>query len=460
MTTKLDLQGLAARVGIPITGRVPEVLHTDPEPIPTRTHRPAKNVEMIGQEKIRVQLAMLLQAAKKRGEQPPHILFHGPPGLGKTTLAEIVASETGGRLVRTTASAVNSPFKIAQELAPLQDGDVIFVDEVHGLSKITTELLYTAMEDGRIEVSTGKGERTRSISVTLNAFVLVAATTAPGKLDPAFRGRFGFVASLEYYSAEALGTIIARVAAKKGLTLAEGAALALGRRSRGTPRHALHLLQSALEYATVMAEDGDEAVIDKDAVADSLALAGIDGLGLTPDDRRFLTTLCVDHMGGPVGLANLSNSIGVDMPTVVGMIEPFLLRAGLIKRGSRGRWPRRLPIITWDSPPRSRWPGQSDLALGGRSRFRRRHWARASLASHPPPDDCAHAPREHRLVRPERPPRAPVACPHVRSQAQGRPLRGDLAWFQEGDRRGPHPASASRRARGRSRGSALTGGPD
>ena len=324
-------------MGIPITDRVPEVLHTDPEPTPTRTHRPATNVDMIGQEKIRVQLAMLLQAAKKRGEQPPHILFHGPPGLGKTTLAEIVAAETGGKLVRTTASAVNSPFKIAKELAQLEDGDVIFIDEVHGLSKITMELLYTAMEDGRIEVSSGKGERTKSISVTLKQFVLVAATTVPGKLDQAFRGRFGFVASLEYYSAEALGTIIARVAGKRGLNLVEGAALALGRRSRGTPRTALHLLGSAADYATLIADEGDEPVIDEDAVADSLALAGIDSLGLTPDDRRFLESLCVDHTGGPVGLANIANSIGVDHPTVVGMIEPFLLRAGLIKRGSRGR---------------------------------------------------------------------------------------------------------------------------
>jgi len=218
-TMAFDINDLAARVGIPITDRLPEVLHTDPEPTPTRTHRPGKNVDMIGQEKIRVQLAMLLQAAQKRGEQPPHILFHGPSGLGKTTLAEIVAAETGGKLVRTTASAVNSPFKIAKELAQLEDGDVIFIDEVHGLSKITMELLYTAMEDGRIEVSSGKGDRTKSISVELKAFVLVAATTAPGKLDPAFRGRFGFVASLEYYSAEALGRIIARVAGKRGLTL-------------------------------------------------------------------------------------------------------------------------------------------------------------------------------------------------------------------------------------------------
>jgi Holliday junction DNA helicase RuvB len=228
---------------------------------------------------------------------------------------------------------VNSPFKIGKELAQLADGDVIFLDEVHGLSRLTMELLYTAMEDGRIEISSGTGDRTKSITVTLATFTLIAATTMPGKLDPAFRGRFSYVASLDYYTAAALGTIIERAAAKRGLVLAEGAALTLGERSRGTPRTALHLLAQAADYAVVTGEPE----ITPDVVLDSLALHGIDRLGLTRDDRRFLDALCVDHMGGPVGLANLANSIGVDMPTVVGMIEPFLLRAGLIKRGSRGR---------------------------------------------------------------------------------------------------------------------------
>jgi Holliday junction DNA helicase RuvB len=192
------------------------------------------------------------------------------------------------------------------------------------------------MEDGRIEISSGKGDRAKSISVTLATFTLVAATTVPGKLDPAFRGRFGYVASLDYDTAATLATIIERAAAKQGLSLAEGAALTLGERSRGTPRTALHLLAQAADYAVVMSDDGP-VEIDSQTVQDSLALHDIDHLGLTRDDRRFLQTLCVDHMGGPVGLANLANSIGVDMPTVVGMIEPFLLRAGLIKRGSRGR---------------------------------------------------------------------------------------------------------------------------
>jgi Holliday junction DNA helicase RuvB len=244
-----------------------------------------------------------------------------------------VAAETGGQLVRTTASAVNSPFKIGKELAQLTAGDVIFIDEVHGLNRLTMELLYTAMEDGRIDISSGKGDRIKSISVTLATFTLVAATTAPGKLDPAFRGRFSYAASLDYYTAAALATIIERAAAQRGLVLAEGAALTLAERSRGTPRTALHLLGQAADYAVVT----EEPAITSDLVLDSLALHGIDRLGLPRDDRRFLQALCVDHMGGPVGLATLANSIGVDMPSVVGMIEPFLLRAGLIKRGPRGR---------------------------------------------------------------------------------------------------------------------------
>ena len=241
MTTKFDLQALAGRVGITVADRpqaVPEALQLDPEPTPTRTRRPGSVVEMIGQEEIRVQLAMRLRAAARRGEQPGHMLFFGPPGLGKTTLAEIVAAETGGQLVRTTASAVNSPFKIGNELAQLQDGDVIFLDEVHGLSRLTMEMLYTAMEDGRIAISSGKGDRTKSITVTLATFTLVAATTVPGKLDPAFRGRFSYVASLDYYTAAALSTIIERAAAKRGLVLAEGAALtrASGPAARPAPR--------------------------------------------------------------------------------------------------------------------------------------------------------------------------------------------------------------------------------
>ena len=158
----------------------------------------------------------------------------------------------------------------------------------------------------------------------------------PARLDPAFRGRFSYVASLDYYTPLALSTIIERAAAKQGLVLVEDAALTLGERSRGTPRTALHLLAQAADYAVVMSDDGT-VEIDSATVLDSLALHDIDHLGLTRDDRRFLQTLCVDHMGGPVGLANLANSIGVDMPTVVGMIEPFLIRAGLIKRGPRGR---------------------------------------------------------------------------------------------------------------------------
>lgn len=336
--TAFDMSDLASRVGIPITPEdkpeTPEVLDTPPEPTPTRTHRPTSVEEMLGQDRIRVQVSLKVKAAIARGKRVPHCLFEGPPGLGKTTLAAIIAAETAGKLVQTTASAVNTPFKMAKALAELEDGDVLFIDEVHGLTRLTMELLYTAMEDYRIEISSGKGDRVRAISVDLKAFVLAAATTLPGKLDPAFRGRFGYIANLEFYSDAALATIIERAAEKGGLTMANEAALALAKRSRGTPRNAIHLLDAAADYAVV---GTDSAEITEDAVLNSLALHEIDKLGLTVNDRKYLTNLCVDHMGGPVGVANLSNCTGLDIPTIQTAIEPFLLRLALIKRGTRGR---------------------------------------------------------------------------------------------------------------------------
>lgn len=336
-TTAYDLTDLAARMGVPISepvAEIPDELDPDPEPTPTRTYRPTSVEDMTGQDEIRVQLTVKVKAAIARGKSVPHCLFQGPPGLGKTTLAAIVAVETKGQLVLTTANALNSTLKMAKQLAELEDGDVLFIDEVHGLTRLTMELLYTAMEDYRIEISAGKGDRVRPVSVNLKRFILVAATTDPGKLVPAFRTRFGYEATLAYYSDDALAAIIERGAGKGGLVLGEGAALALAKRSRGTPRTATHLLDAAADYAVVAT---DSAEITEEAVLNSLGLHGIDTLGLTKDDRRYLDNLCVDHMGGPVGVANLSNCTGLDSPTIEKVIEPFLLRAGLIKRGTRGR---------------------------------------------------------------------------------------------------------------------------
>jgi holliday junction DNA helicase RuvB len=336
-TTTFDLTDLATRLGTPISEapEIPEVLQDQgTEPTPTRTHRPTSIEEMLGQDAIRVQVALKVKAAIARDKTVPHCLFQGPPGLGKTTLAAIIAHETGGKLVTTTASAVNTVLKMAKALAELDDGDVLFIDEVHGLARLAMELLYTAMEDYRIEVSAGTGKRVQTRSIDLNKFILAAATTEPGKLAPAFRGRFGYIASLQFYTDAALATIIERAAEKGGLTMGEGAALALAKRSRGTPRAAVLLLEAAADYAVV---GTDSPVITEDAVLDSLALHGIDSLGLTADDRVYLHNLCVDHMGGPVGLVNPANCTGLDSPTIQTAIEPFLLRCGLIRRSANGR---------------------------------------------------------------------------------------------------------------------------
>jgi len=336
-TTTFDLTDLAARLGTPISepvAELPDELNSKPEPTPTRTHRPTSVEEMLGQDLIRVQVSMTVKAAVMRGKTVPHCLFQGPPGLGKTTLAAIIAHETGGKLTQTTASAVNTVLKMAKALAELEDGDVLFIDEIHGLPRLAMELLYTAMEDYRIEVSAGTGRRVQTRSVDLNRFILAGATTEPGKLAPAFRGRFGYVASLTFYTDAALATIIERAAKKGELTMGEGAALALAKRSRGTPRAAVHLLEAAADYA-VTATDSPE--ITEDAALMSLSLHGIDDLGLTADDRTYLVNLCVDHMGGPVGVTNLATCTGLDTATIQTAIEPFLLRAGMIRRSSNGR---------------------------------------------------------------------------------------------------------------------------
>lgn len=330
----------AAAVGIRLT-ELPPPLRLAPEPAePNHAARPDSVMDMVGQERVRVELAVMLKSARLRGRVPSHVLLYGPPGLGKTSLAEIVAHETGGKLVRASATAIQSPMKLARELAKLERGDVLFIDEIHGLSKKTCEVLYTAMEDFRIEVeSTQAGDKAckgQIEVVQLEQFVLVGATTDPGRLPQPLLDRFGFKGALVHYSGGELAQIITRKAESDGVAIEDEAAVELGGRSRGTPRIALQLLDACQDYAVTTTED-PSAPITVDVVAATLALKDIDSAGLTMTDQLVLMSLCVDHMGGPVGVNNLAASSGEEMHTVRDICEPWLLRAGFIKRTTRGR---------------------------------------------------------------------------------------------------------------------------
>lgn len=313
-----------------------------PRPAPdtevsTAPERPTSLGDMIGQEKVRAQLMTMLRSAGLRGEVPGHVLLYGPPGLGKTTIGLLVASQAGGRLVTTTASAVNSPQKLARELAALVAGDVLFIDEIHGLSRTTEEALYSAMEDRRIEVSSGTGAAARSTVVNLEPFTLVGATTKAGKLSAPLRDRFPFVGALEYYSAEELSRIVSRVARLQDVKIEDEAADSLGRRSRGTPRIALNLFKRVRDYAISSTDCAANVIVTERVVDDCLALFEVDTLGLDPTDRLILRALCVDYSGGPVGVDVLAAATGQDVTTIADGVEPFMLRTGLMRRQSRGR---------------------------------------------------------------------------------------------------------------------------
>jgi holliday junction DNA helicase RuvB len=298
--------------------------------------RPDSVVEMVGQEKVRVQLGTMLRSAQLRDELPGHVLFYGAAGLGKTSLAKIVARETGGRLVETIASSLNSPTKIARELGKLERGDVLFIDEIHGLSTRTCEMLYTAMEDFKIYVESGTACRGNIETVELEPFVLIGATTDPGRLPQPLRDRFQFKGALTHYSTDELAQIITRKAAAANVAIDEDAAAELGGRSRGTPRIAGELLDRCRDYAITVAGEA-EAPITVDVVRAAMALDDIDAMGLTLTDQLVLMSLCTDHMGGPVGINNLAASAGEENSTVREMVEPWLIASGLMKRTTRGR---------------------------------------------------------------------------------------------------------------------------
>ena len=298
-----------------------------------KTLRPMTLDEYIGQEKAKANLKVYIEAAKQRGESLDHVLFYGPPGLGKTTLAGIIANEMGVHMKVTSGPAIGKPGEMAAILSNLAEGDILFVDEIHRLNRQVEEVLYPAMEDYVIDIMVGKGETARSIRLDLPHFTLVGATTRAGLLSAPLRDRFGVVHHLEFYNVEELKTIIVHSAKKLEVKIDEEGAIELARRSRGTPRLANRLLKRVRDFAQVK-YDG---VITKEVADFALDIMDVDKMGLDQNDRNILLMIIEKFSGGPVGLDTLAAALGEDAGTLEDVYEPYLLMNGLINRTPRGR---------------------------------------------------------------------------------------------------------------------------
>lgn len=313
-----------------------KIINTDLSPEDAqieKTLRPSYLSEYIGQEKIKNNLKIYIEAAKLRNESLDHVLFYGPPGLGKTTLSSIIANEMGVNLKITSGPAIEKPGDMAAILSGLDEGDVLFIDEIHRLNKQVEELLYPAMEDFAIDIVIGKEQGAKSIRLDLPKFTLVGATTRVGLLSAPLRDRFGVVQKLEFYTNDELKNIITRSSTVLGIEIDKDGALEMARRSRGTPRLANRLLKRVRDFAQVK-YDGN---ITKEVADYALDILDVDKLGLDNNDREILLTIIEKFSGGPVGLDTLSASIGEDSGTLEDVYEPYLLMNGLINRTPRGR---------------------------------------------------------------------------------------------------------------------------
>ena len=295
--------------------------------------RPRMLQDYIGQQKAKESLKVYIEAARQRGEALDHVLLYGPPGLGKTTLAEIIANEMGTHIKITSGPAIEKPGEMAAILNNLQEGDVLFVDEIHRLNRQVEEVLYPAMEDFCIDIMIGKGPTARSIRLDLPHFTLVGATTRAGLLSAPLRDRFGVIHRLEYYTVEELATIIMHSAGILGVDIESEGAMELARRSRGTPRLANRILKRVRDFAQVRY---DGAITERVAV-ETLDILEVDRMGLDQIDRNILKTMIYKFGGKPVGLDTLAASIGEDSGTIEDVYEPYLLQNGLINRTPRGR---------------------------------------------------------------------------------------------------------------------------
>jgi len=311
---------------------------TDPAPESTDVEfesalRPKSLDEFVGQESIRQQISLLIAAAKKRGKATEHVLLAGPPGLGKTTLAMIVAAESSAPIRLTSGPTIQHAGDLAAILTSLQPGEILFIDEIHRMARSAEELLYLAMEDFRLDVMVGKGAGANSISLDLEPFTLVGATTRSGMLPNPLRDRFGFTAFLDFYDVNDLGTVILRAAAKMQVGIDQEAADLIASRSRGTPRIANRLLRRVRDYALVHGSGH----VDVATANAALELYEVDAIGLDRLDRAILELLVNRFSGKPVGLGTLATAIGEESDTIESVVEPFLLREGLIIRTPRGR---------------------------------------------------------------------------------------------------------------------------
>lgn len=295
--------------------------------------RPLSIDDYIGQEKVKENLSVFIRAAKMRGEPLDHVLLYGPPGLGKTTLSTIIARELGVNIRITSGPAIERPGDLAALLTKLTDGDVLFVDEIHRLSRNVEEILYPAMEDFSVDIVTGKGQMATSYHLALPKFTLVGATTRAGQLSAPLRDRFGVILRLELYSNEELGKIVKRSAGILGMTISNEGALEIASRSRGTPRIANRLLKRVRDFAQVI----NGGNVTYNIANQALNKLGVDELGLDSNDRRLIETIINFYGGGPVGLETLSAAVGEESITIEDVYEPYLLQIGFLNRTPRGR---------------------------------------------------------------------------------------------------------------------------